>query len=202
MYKEKDSILNICGGKILPDINKELDSYFLLNVDQNYFSDDKILDIRSEHFDFIDNIGKEYNYVSYINHDIYDFLERYDIPFNKIIIYRFLEHVPKSKVLYFIYLLSTLTKLGAVLDVIVPDYKKLAKRILKENPYDSNFEAEDIITTYELLNDQTNPHLSLWTKERLYYFFELESRFKVKSVKENYKFDGRDIYLRATVERI
>ena len=148
---------------------------------------------------------QNYNFIKnrlYINHDVYDFLERYDIPFDKIIIYRFLEHVPKSNVLYFIYLLSTITKPGAILDVIVPDYTLLAQRILDEDPFRTGFEGEDIITTYELLNDLPSPHLSVWTNARLVYFFNLEKRFCVKSIENKYEFDGRNIYIRALIERV
>ena len=134
---------------------------------------------------------------------MYEFLERYHIPFDGIAIYRFLEHVPKVQVLYFIYLLSTSVKIGGYVDVIVPDYKKLAKRILDEDVFSNNFEEEDIITTFELLNEPTcSPHASIWTFDRAYKFFELEGRFKIKIIKENYDFDGRDIYLRFIAERV
>jgi len=134
---------------------------------------------------------------------VYEFLERYHIPFDGIAIYRFLEHVPKVQVLYFIYLLSTSVKIGGYVDVIVPDYKKLAKRILDEDVFSNNFEEEDIITTFELLNEPTcSPHASIWTFDRAYKFFELEGRFKIKIIKENYNFDGRDIYLRFIAERV
>lgn len=201
---KKKSILNLCGGKIIPEFEKNVEYSFLINLDQIYFTKNTIEVIRTEHINFnLDDVEPEYTeYSLCLNHDVYDFLERYEIPFDKVIIYRFLEHVPKSNVLYFIYLLSTITKPGAILDIIVPDYKILAQRILDENPYDFGFEAEDIITTYELLNDSQSPHLSVWTKERLVYFFSLEGRFRVKTMEENYKFDGRDLYLRAVIERI
>jgi len=99
-------------------------------------------------------------------------------------------------------LLSTCTKPGAKLDIIVPDCKKVAQRIIDEDPFKQGFEAEDIITTYEMVNDMPSPHLSIWTKDRLKYFFELEGRFKIVKTEDNYKFDGRDIYLRSLIERI
>jgi hypothetical protein len=197
------SILNLCGGKILPELEKEQFPYFLLNLDLTYFTKNTIEDVRSVHFKFIEESKfNKSNIVKDVNYDVYQFLERYDIPFDSIAIYRFLEHVPKSNVLYFIYLLSTCCKKRAILDIIVPDSKKLAKRILTENPFDKNFEAEDIITTYEMLNDMPSPHLSLWSKDRIKYFFELEGRFKILNIEDNYNFDGRDIYLRSIIERV
>lgn len=202
---KKQTILNVCGGKILPifdEDNKNVRDTFILNVDTMYLSG-SFNEARNNHFKFIKDIYNEsYSSVYYLDHNIYDFLERYDLPFDKICIYRFLEHVPKSEVLYFIYLLSTCTKLGADIDVIVPDYNKLAERILKEDPFSKNFEADDILTTYELLNDKNSPHLSIWTRKRLIKFFELEGRFKVMRITESYNFDGRDIYLRAEIKRL
>jgi hypothetical protein len=193
-----ETILNLCGGKIIPKLQE---NQFLVNLDLSYkFGADSIDYVRHEHLNWVNYNSEKY----YIKHDVYDFLENYDIPFDKILIYRFLEHVPKSQVLYFIYLLSTITKPGAILDIIVPDYKVLAQRILREEPYnpDVNFEAEDIITTYELLNTPESPHQSVWTVDRFNYFFHLEGRFLVRKVIQNFKFDGRDLYLRAEIERI
>ena len=46
------------------------------------------------------------------------------------------------------------------------------------------------------------PHASIRTPQRLKYFFGLEERFKVVSLDPDYVFDGRDIYIRAKIERI
>lgn len=200
------AILNIAGGKIKPfefessKIKLYDDLSLLVNLDKMYYNPINIYEIITMH-----NDNTEYNEIIEYNSDldVYEFLERYHIPFDGIAIYRFLEHVPKVQVLYFIYLLSTSVKIGGYVDVIVPDYKKLAKRILDEDVFSNNFEEEDIITTFELLNEPTcSPHASIWTFDRAYKFFELEGRFKIKIIKENYDFDGRDIYLRFIAERV
>jgi len=197
------SILNLCGGKIIPPIPDLKVPTFLLNLDQIYFNDSSIREIAECHNKFVTaDFVYSGNKTLYLNHDAYDFLNRYNIPFDIITIYRFLEHVPKSSVLYFIYLLSTCTIKGSIIDIIVPDYQILAERIIAENTESLNFESEDIITTYELLNDMPSPHLSIWTVNRIRHFFELEGRFILKETTENFKFDGRDIYLRAKVERL
>lgn len=203
-YLNNRSILNICGGKIPPiDHNKMKENKFLLNVDLSYFTnynEENIHNIREEHKSILD---ADYGYFSAnLKHDIYDFLERYDLTFDVVTIYRFLEHVPKDKVLYFIYLLSTITKKDSIIDVIVPDYKILAERILKEEVFSSRFEAEDIVTTYELLNEPSSPHMSIWTVPRLLHFFSLEGRFAVETFKTNYEFDGRNLYIRALIRRL
>jgi len=200
------AILNIAGGKIKPfefESSKIIlynDFSLLVNLDKMYYNPTNISEIITMHDDDAENDNiTEYN----SDLDVYEFLERYHIPFDGIAIYRFLEHVPKVQVLYFIYLLSTSVKIGGYVDVIVPDYKKLAKRILDEDVFSNNFEEEDIITTFELLNEPTcSPHASIWTFDRAYKFFELEGRFKIKIIKENYDFDGRDIYLRFIAERV
>jgi len=195
------SFLNICGGKFYPiDFDKLIfNRAFLLNVDQIYFSQVTPEDVQ---YDFEEWIKYPVCKIINLNYDIYQFIERFPLTFNFVSIYRFLEHVPKSEVLHFIWLLSTVCKINGYIDVIVPDYKKLAERILNENPYDNNFEAEDIITTYELVNEQPSPHLSIWTSDRLKYFFELEGRFETVKCAKNYEFDGRNLYIRYIAKRI
>jgi hypothetical protein len=53
-----------------------------------------------------------------------------------------------------------------------------------------------------MLNEPSCPHASIWTPQRITRFWELEGRFKTKELLPTIKFDGRDIYLRARVERI
>lgn len=198
------SILNIAGGKIKPfDFpESKIDLYskmnFLVNLDQMYFNPTSIEEIIKSHNNYSNLNSYEYN----SNMDIYEFLERYHILFDGIAMYRFLEHVPKTKVLYFIYLLSTVLKIGGYVDIIVPDYAKLAHRILTEQVYSIDFESQDIITTFELLNEPYCPHASIWTEARFHYFFAIEERFKIEYLKTDYNFDGRDIYIRAIFRRI
>lgn len=227
MNQEK-SILNLAGGKILPFQfpNSDLNLYselgrFLVNLDYIYYDSHPVSEILKSHLWWKnqrkmltknlklrhdDKLERQYNMQTELNCNIniYKFLERYHILFDVITMYRFLEHVPKTKVLYFIYLLSTCLEIGGYLDVIVPDYKKLATRIITENPFSNvfNFEEEDIITTFELLNEPNSPHMSIWTKDRIHYFFELEKRFKIENIIENYEFDGRDIYIRFLSRRV
>lgn len=208
--------LNIGAGKILPLSWPEVegnDYYkrfykddYIVNLDKSYFNAMNPEEIESIHksIQFNEYLKTKMTSSSflYCNCDIYDFLERYKYKFDKIVMYRFLEHVPKTRVLYFIYLLSTCINTGGYIDIIVPNYKILAERITKEDVNNPNFEAEDIITTFELLNESYDPHLSIWTPDRAKHFFELENRFKFLKCQPEYNFDGRDIYMRFLVERI
>lgn len=203
------TILNIAGGKLKPIEFKEGNfNYntmkFLLNLDRMYEKyENGIKDIIRTHKYIQESTvgyGRLTEFFSSIN--IYDFLRDYPNQFDGIVMYRFLEHVPKAQLLYFIYSLSTTVKIGGIIDVIVPDYRKLAIRILEENVNAINFEAEDIITTFELLNETYDPHASIWTEDRVHYFWELEGRFKINCLKNNYEFDGRDIYLRFLAQRV
>lgn len=195
--------LNICGGKILPlDFDSKID--VAVNIDKRYFSDTDIKKIEFLHKNSFTSSGFSMydNRIIYCNYDIYDFLNSYVCTFDRVAMYRFLEHVPKDTILYFIYQLSTIVKIGGTVDVIVPDCELLAKRILTEDVNAPNFEAEDIITTYELLNEPESPHVSLWSEQRAKYFFELEGRFIITKVEKSFDFDGRDIYLRFVATRI
>jgi hypothetical protein len=197
-------VLNIAAGKFLPepiDKTEEIIPRYILNVDSSYFDNTKGSDIELDINQWKsdrDRITKTKN----LNMDIFKFMERTSIIFDRVVVYRFLEHVTFTNVEYFIYLISTVIKKGAMVDVIVPNYIQLAEMILNDSPEDPDFKAKNIILTTELLNEPSCPHASIWTPERAKYFFELEKRFKVIATNEAYNFDGRDIYLRFIAERI
>jgi len=192
------AILNIAGGKIKPLDLSKLTSYFLVNVDTMYYDTHNPATIEGNYKRWSCIGSESYN----INEDIFQFMQRTIITFDLICIYRYLEHVSMEQVPYFIYLLSTVTKHGAKIDVIVPNYEVLARMILREIPLDGNFDSHNILLTTELLNEPSCPHASIWTEARAEYFFTLEKRFEIIETHERFKFDGRDIYLRFIAERI
>jgi len=190
-------ILNIAAGKIDPIDLNNYDNYFVVNVDTMYYSVTPPEIIEEMYFKDVPTTKV------YSNEDIFTFIERTKLLFDNICIYRFLEHISMNNILYFIYLISTCTKKGAKIDVIVPNYEILARLILAEMVYNnSNFEKENVILTTELLNEKNDPHCSIWTPNRMCYFWELENRFKIKDLTQSYIFDGRNIYLRALIERL
>ncbi len=193
-------ILNIAAGKIKPisvPILSRVDC--ILNVDTSYYSDTKPEAIE----DWVDKWDGISNVEYFCNEDIFTFMERTKLKFDRICLYRFLEHIPMDKVLYFIYLVSTVAKQKSIIDVIVPNYETLAEMILTEDfPGDKDFEAHNILLTTELLNQPPDPHTTIWTPDRMKYFWELEGRFELKDINNNFDFDGRDIYIRAIMERL
>lgn len=199
---KRTTILNLGAGKLKPlDYDKLVAPKFLLNVDSSYYcSSPDIENIIEAHQLFLDGIAQSYEF--FLKEDVFTFLQRYHIPFSRIIIYRFLEHVKRTDILHFIYLLSTCLEVGGEVDCIVPDYEHLAKRILKEKPWGAGFESDDIITTTEVLNEPSMPHASIWTAARVRHFFHLEKRFIIRHLEDYFTFDGRDIYLRFLAERI
>jgi hypothetical protein len=193
-----ESILNIAGGKIPPlAIDKPA---FLVNVDTMYYTHIDAEKVERKWKNWSRTQNSEFN----IKSDVVEFMERTIMTFDRVCIYRFLEHVSFTNVLYFIYLLSTITHKGSSIDVIVPNYGILANMILHENPMDPagiNFEQHNIELTTELLNEPSCPHASIWTDARAEYFFTLEKRFEMIDVCNHFDFDGRNIYLRFWVRR-
>ena len=138
----------------------------------------------------------------YSNCDATEFMQRTKEKFDIVILNRVLEHIPRTMVLYFIYLLSTITKPEqGIISVIVPDYKLLGQMITTELVGSPNFDKHDILVTSELLNETSDPHASIWTADRLEHFFEYENRFKVTDITRFFKFDKRDIYIHALIQK-
>ncbi len=192
------TILNIAAGKFPPIDLDAGDPSFIVNLDTMYYSHTITDQIELERNQWTETIDKKF----YCKEDAFAFMERTQMLFDNICVYRFLEHVSFTQVNYFIYLLSTITEPGAVVDVIVPNYKILANMILKDEPFISTFEADNILLTTELLNEPSCPHASIWTAERARYFFHLEKRFQVTHIDEAFNFDGRNIYLRFQAVRV
>jgi len=200
-------ILNIAAGKFQPlpmSTTKEdlMMPKFVLNVDTSYFTDTNAGALEG----CLQGWGTDPDRITQyrnLNMDVFEFMERTSIVFDRIVIYRFLEHVSFTQVEYFIYLVSTVLNVGGQVDVIVPNYTILAEMILNENNDPAyNWPAHNILLTTELLNEPSCPHASIWTLERMKYFWQLEGRFKVGIQHPSFNFDGRDIYLRSFIERI
>jgi hypothetical protein len=189
-------ILNIAAGKLKP-INLPED-YMLVNLDPMYYTFDQVPVI-----EYSDTLWEGYGVKEfYCAEKANEFMERTRMMFDRICLYRYLEHVSFTDLEYFIYLLSTITEIGATVDVIVPNYLILAEMILNDNTNDPKFAAKNILLTTELLNEPSCPHASIWTPQRATHFFELEKRFKIVTMNQVYKFDGRDIYMRFIAERV
>lgn len=205
-------ILNVAAGKFspLPVYYEGMDDgdserKFVVNVDTSYYSDKEVKYLQPEIDIWEKGAGKDYQEAD-ININIFEFMERTKLQFDKVVIYRFLEHVSFTQVEYFIYLVSTVLKKDGIVDVIVPDYKILSELLLSEDSYlnspDFNFQRHNIKLTTEMLNEPSCPHASIWTEMRMKYFWELEERFKVLRNHIGFKFDGRDLYLRSIIQRL
>lgn len=200
--KNPEVILNVAAGNknILDTTNKEFGHYFMISNDISYYTDSYPEDIEKEYFKWQKKKDQDIHMLCTI--DVFEFLSKTIINFDRICVYRFLEHVRRTDVLYFIYLLARVLRPDGLLDVIVPNYKTLAQRILDEDVYNKDFEKEDILTTTEVLNEKEDPHCSIWTVDRIKRFFTLEDRFEIDNIDESYKFDGRDIYIRTLLRRV
>jgi hypothetical protein len=196
-------ILNIAAGKLKPLLSapEMKNSHLLINLDTSYYSATPPDELESWVQKLI-NHGYPDTCEYFCNEDAFTFMERTQLVFDRVCVYRFLEHVPMDRVLYFIYLLSTVTEKGGIVDIIVPNYETLAQMLLDEDVEDSDFEAQNIILTTEIVNEPGCPHASLWTVDRAIHFFELEKRFEVSAIEQHFEFDGRDIYLRFQAERV
>ena len=196
------SFLNIAAGKLKPLMYEQADN-FLVQLDTMYYNSIEAPLVESYHEEWL---HEEKTNIVYTNNDAFEFLGLYKYQFDNISCYRFLEHVAKTDIQGFIYLLSTSLKIGGELDIIVPNYETLADMILNENIDDKvkhqDWERHDTELTYELVNMPDMPHASIWTPQRIKYFFRLEERFEVETLVPDFEFDGRSCYIRAIMRRI
>jgi hypothetical protein len=199
-------LLNIAAGKMpyLEDTVKNNDSLFIVNLDTMYYNYDAPELIEAYYHGLDGNTSPESKKIFYCKEDVVSFLERTQMTFDVVTIYRFLEHVSFTQVLYFIYLVSGVVRKGGIVDVIVPNYRILAQMIIEESMNNEYFEHDNILLTTELLNEPSCPHASIWTPARAVHFWEFEKRFIVHNGKlsSQFVYDGRDVYLRFQAERI
>jgi len=200
--KKRAAILNIAAGRFPPLNLEEFDPYHLINVDLMYSHGVDSMKIIEEEFSSW-SITEGRSDVIPCKINIWKFLESFSQRFDHISIYRFLEHVPRAKMDYFIYLLSGVLKIGGYIDCIVPNYERLAGMILNEPMVSKeDWEAHDILVTTELLNEPPDSHASIWTPDRAKYYFEKEKRFKVEGIEPMFRFDGREVYMRFFARRV
>jgi len=191
-----NSILNIGAGK--PDLDIDILNKFIINLDRNYYTSVNPIYAESKHYEWLS--GRIESCTLDVKCDIFEFLKIYKYKFNKVLIYRYLEHIPKDQLLFFVYLLSTVVETSGFVDVVSPDFRSLAQMILDENVNDPDFDKNDIILSTEIFNEAYDPHQNITTSHRTKRLFEYEGRFEViKSYQ--YKYDGRDIYFRSLIRR-
>ena len=133
-------ILNIAAGKLFPEELPE--NFFLVNLDKMYYTSTEPELLEAEYYKWLKD-GRKGRKICYVSRDCFNFLSRCTIQFDRIVIYRFLEHVKRTDVLYFIYLLSSAIVLEGKVEVIVPDYKLLADEILLEDVNQKDFEENE-----------------------------------------------------------
>lgn len=202
------TILNIGAGPRIKPLELTDGSfrgnYFLVNIDPTYNETfDNLPDIESKHKAFDEYASSwDKSEEHFLKATWQEFIPFYRGYFDKVVMYRVLEHIPFTEVLYFIYMVSTILKVGGQVEGIVPNYRTLALMLFKENVFSKNFEAHNILITTEMLNERNDPHASIWTAERIMKFFKLEERFIVDSIIPDFEFDGRDIYLKFIATRI
>ena len=198
------NLLNLGAGKLTPIVDdKIIAPWCVVHVDQSYFYGDPP-NVIEMHYQKWKKESDGNNIEMHCIADVFEFMERTTMLFDRVCMYRFLEHIPFDRVAYFIYLISTVTKSGGLVDVIVPNYKVLAQMIQDEYPFDKEFEANNILLTTELLNEPGCPHASIWTPIRAFYYWQLEKRFEIhqKNMFERFEFDGRNVYMRFLATRL
>jgi len=87
-------LLNIAAGKTgyLPDLEGPLSDFFVVNLDTMYYRHTPT-DVIEERYREWNSTTKKENVTFYCKEDVFEFLERTQMIFDMVTIYRFLEHV-------------------------------------------------------------------------------------------------------------
>src|SRR6056297_1494884 len=122
-----------------------------------------------------------------IGSDVFDFFSkfnRYNTPKpTHVVISRFMEHIPETRILEFLFKLSEIMNHGAELYIIVPNYilllygLKELENDFKLDEYQNrytvkepkNFQLRNTILWTELVNCPDDPHASIWTEAKAVY---------------------------------
>ena len=137
--------------------------------------------------------------------ELIPFLENYtEKDFNKVIAHRIFEHIPPDQIGYILYLIRQVTRPGGVLEIIVPDYKKVLDDFDKLDPFSTpavEFNRMMVMTHTEVFNELNDPHQSIWTLKLAEYYLKLEGYWSDIKI-SNVELDNRHWYLKVDAIRI
>jgi len=132
--------------------------------------------------------------------DIFEFLDNFPFKkFDKVICNRFFEHLEwcSGEVGRMIEACNVITKYSANLEFIVPDHDKIARILLKRKLSDNDI----MIVNTEFCNIRCDPHLTIWTPWLAKKYINAEGTWKIDKIERNYKFAGRDIYMKISCSK-
>jgi len=199
----RDIILNLGSGNTkpfgYPDQTKTMLD-ILINVDTSY------LNIPTDDIELIHSVilnpGSALKSEYFTDTSAFAFLSEIVGKVDKVVAYRFLEHIEHTQVPYMLYLIGNVLKKDGEFEFIVPDYLKLSKFLIaNDNPKKADFNNVTTLLTYEMLADPYCPHCSLWTKNRAEALLTAENIFEVDEIVEDYQAFGRNIYLHVTARK-
>lgn len=157
---------------------------------------------------FVDKMFKQYVNNSEDNwfdsKDIFEFLENYlNKDINLVTTARFMEHVAQDRVQYLLYLFHCVCSENAKLEIIVPDYIKVADNLKYIEAINTPKEFNDLLIklSTEIFNTSDDPHQSVWTPFLAKYYIELENLWKVDSIND-VTIDGRSWYIKIEASKI
>lgn len=131
--------------------------------------------------------------------DVFTFLEGYmEEAFDQIFASRFFEHIHYERIPYLLYLLYTVSRPGTTLQIIVPDYVKVAEdfRTLNHKKMKAlTFNRRMIQIHTEVFNEPNDPHQSVWTPMLAEYYMTVEGYWNEPKI-EYVALDGRDWYIK------
>lgn len=198
------NVLNIGSGKNWrEDVQLSFSPSLYKDRDVTVYCLDTMYDVNG----IIPMTGDTYKTI-FMKKDVFEFLEKwYENKFDRILSYRFFEHVSYKDLPYLIYLIYTVSKPKAIMDIIVPDFKEIFKRfeIFDNNDLTINkklYEKYMIQFHTEIFNETNDPHQSLWTDNIADHFLTLENYWKIVDIAHNVELDRRNWYMQIICERI
>ena len=207
-------VLNLGAGKIdlsrwLKDSSLQEKNDFVVHVDR-YFDPESSYTIAQTHSSY-----KSYQHSTFGNvqvmckADLFEFVDKFQYKFDLVVAERIFEHMEyvSGEIGRLLEGINMLTNNDAQLEIVVPNSILLAEMLLKyeENnvtmKHINSLNTKLIINT-EFCNIKGDPHASVWTPVLAKEYIESEGTWFINKVENNYRFAGRDIYMKLTCNKV
>ena len=201
--RNKTRVLNLGAGKI--DLSRWVHYGLVIHVDR-YFDPATSATISEAHKYYLSSDRNAAHCCC--KADLFEFVDNFQYKFDLVVADRIFEHMEyvSGEIGRLLEGINTLTNKDATLEIVIPNAILLAEMLIKyEKEYDSYNQVDSLktklIVNSDLCNIKVDPHASVWTPRLATEYIESEGTWLIDSIEDQYRFAGRDIYMKITCKK-